>query len=63
MAAAPNRDRCRLAAAEGRAAGGDATVQRRRAQEWLLSGPMGSSGDARQYAAVLGAQLLAYYSA
>ena len=27
-AAAPNRDRCRLAAAEGRAAGGDATVQR-----------------------------------
>ena len=34
----------------------------RRAQEWLLSGPMGS-GDARQYAAVLGAQLLAYYSA
>ena len=34
----------------------------RRAQEWLLSGPMGS-GDARQYAAVLGAQLLAHYRA
>ena len=34
----------------------------RRAQEWLLSGPM-SGGDARQYAAVLGAQLLAHYRA
>ena len=34
----------------------------RRAQEWLLSGPMGS-GDARQYAAVLGAHLLAHYRA
>lgn len=34
----------------------------RRAQEWLLSGPM-SGGDARQYAALLAAQLLAHYRA
>ena len=33
----------------------------RRAQEWLLSGPPG--GDARQYAAMLGAQLAAHHSA
>ena len=33
----------------------------RRAQEWLLSGPPG--GDARQYAAMLGAQLAAHYHA
>ena len=33
----------------------------RRAQEWLLSGPPG--GDARQYAAMLGAQLAAHYRA
>ena len=35
----------------------------RRAQEWLLSGPMHGGGDARQYAAVLGAQLRTHYSA
>ena len=33
----------------------------RRAQEWLLSGAPG--GDARQYAAMLGAQLAAHYRA
>ena len=33
----------------------------RRAQEWLLPGPP-SGGDARQYAALLGAQLVSFFS-
>ena len=32
----------------------------RRAQEWLLSGPV-CGGDARQYVAMLGAQLAAHF--